>query len=185
MMNENFFESFAFKKRDITEEIPVYKKQKIIEYDINSFVSPNIFVFHIEKQKNGKFIFDWLLTDSVGVMLYQYEESLALKKDCIDENFLKVFQHAAKSGCTILTYNKDSVCNQIQQFLSIPFNTEFIFCMKQCSSTRCGVIRLDGKRRISSHKEMYFDMCKGNESFSQNCYYILHSFIAGRLRGWW
>ena len=185
-MNEDLFKSFEF-KRQITSPpiIQPAKKMKTFDYDLNMFVNPNILAFYITDHALNKYNFQWILTNPIGSIIYNDDiYGHEVSSDYI-QTFLTLYNHAIQNKCSIITHEKENMCQKLQKKFRIELsNTKKIFCMT-ASISRYGLIRLDGKRKIPNAKEIYKIMYECEWESTNTCSCIANSYIKGRLKGWW
>ena len=212
----DFFSEFEFTK---LETIRCQPKKKMKTHDINfeEFRSPNILVFHTRtSSQTGSVIqLAWILSDTVGNELQSYCEYLytdekldpffsnvtsnVLEAQALDpksqmELWSKVFEVCVQNRCTLVTHDAQFIMERINHTCKMHgivnlLNVADVVCTMKASMSRCGLVRMDGKKKMPTSSELYETLydkppVKTSEK-KDECNIILQSFIKGRLLGWW
>lgn len=164
-MSDEFFQDLRFH--------PTPKKKKIDFESIKSYLTrQNILVFDVEHHVC------WIIADAVGEVLLNGE------KMEYDPFITNICLQAIRNGCTVVTQEKHNIrfkydCSK--------YDLSPVICMSDLSSLRCGIMRVDGKRKLPNSKEIqkFIDKKKIDVDLSSACHCILNSFVVGRLNGWW
>ena len=187
---ENLFKSFAFKRCIKEYDNEESKKQKQIDPNITQhLISPNIFVLSSEKKysprawlpsprQSALATCEVLVSNPAGYILYQFKIHM--------NDIANILDLAISNNCTVVTYDKIILSQECFQVLNHELvNAEYIYSLTELSDARCGLLRVDGKRYLRSHQEIYTCLCGKYDTNISTCESILQSFIKGRLNGWW
>tara|TARA_B100000482_G_C12600807_1_gene295125 strand:+ start:235 stop:942 length:708 start_codon:yes stop_codon:yes gene_type:complete len=111
------------------------------------------------------------------------------------QNFIQLCEVAIENGCTLVAHNSRFDVQRINYTASLndltsKISHDQVFCTMKNSTSRCGLIKVDGKTKFPTNAELYNFLFRQEpeeklHNALEDCKVTLKSFIEGRNRGWW
>lgn len=162
----------------------------------------------------------WVLANPSGEILQTYCEYWKLEKEDMDprsqqihqisedtlrecgmdpyvevQKFFKVYHKAIQDGCMMIAHNASFDIARINHTAKLynineTMEKDKIFCTMRNSILRCGLVKVDNKKKMPTNSELYEKLF--NElptgclhDALEDCKITLKSFTQARLNGWW